>query len=128
MRYSKFKIEDDFIVIERVFSTDDVINLSFDTDIQIKTDNSGSHYFTYGALLYALPIKAKEIVGKHYKPNFTDFTYEPLSQTKYTFKNRQKTKYKNGKIETKFINQDTNKLEKVELIPIGKTILRQVTF
>lgn len=124
----KFKIIDGFIVIEREFSTNDVVNLSFETEIQVKTDKSGNHYFTYGALLYALPIESKVIFGKKYQDKFNDLTYEPLSQTKYTFKNGQKSKYKNGKIETKLINQNTNKLENVGLIPIGKTVLRQVTF
>jgi geranylgeranyl pyrophosphate synthase len=48
--------------------------------------------------------------------------------TNYVFKNGKLAQYKNCKIETKLINQSTNKLEKVELIPIGKTVLRQVTF
>lgn len=123
-----FKIENDFIVIERAFSANDSVHISFDAEVQINTDNAGSHCFTYGALLYALPINAKEITGKNYKLNFTDLTYEPLSLTKYTFKNDVTAKYNNGKIKTKLINQNTNKLEKVELIPIGKTVLRQVTF
>jgi hypothetical protein len=79
-------------------------------------------------LLFALPIKAKEIAGKNYNTNFTDFTYEPFSKTIYLFKNNEKSNYKNGIIETKLINQNTNKIEQVELIPIGKTVLRQVTF
>jgi DUF1680 family protein len=124
----KFEIINDFIVIEREFSSNDVVNISFETEIQVNKDKSGYHYFTYGALLYALPIEAKEIIGKKYNDDFCDLTYEPLSKTKLTFKNLQKTKYNNGKIETKLINQKSKKLEKVELIPIGKTVLRQVTF
>lgn len=124
----RYSIENDFIVIDRVFSANDVINLSFETEIQVKKDNIGSHYFTYGVLLFTLPIKAKEIVGKNYYAKFTDFTYEPLLKTKYLYKNNEKYTYKNGFIKTKLINQNTNKIEKVELIPIGKTILRQTTF
>lgn len=124
----KFEIVNDFIVINREFSTNDVVNLFFETEIQVKTDVSDSYYFTYGALLYALPFEAKEITGKKYKYNFNDLTYEPLSETKYSFKDGQRTKYKNEKIITKLINQSTEKLENVELIPIGKTVLRQVTF
>ncbi len=123
-----FRIENDFIVIDRVFSPNDYVNISFETNIQVNTDTIGSHFFTYGSLLYALPIKAKETKGKNYTTNFVDFTYEPLSTTKYTFKNNEKVTYKNGIIETHLFNQNTNKLEKVELIPIGKTVLRQVTF
>ncbi len=124
----KFRIENDFIVIERDFSPNDYVKISFETDIQINTDNTGSHYFTYGALLYASPINAKEITGKTYMENFIDFTYEPTSPERYSFKEGVKTKYEKGKIQTKLINQNTGKLEKVELIPIGKTVLRQVAF
>ena len=123
-----FKIENDFIVIEREFSSNDNIQISFDTEAQINIDNTGLHYFTYGALLFALPIKAKEITGKKYSGNFIDFTYEPISPERYSFKERVKTKYEMGKINTKLINQNTGKLENVVLIPIGKTVLRQVTF
>lgn len=122
------KIENDFIVIEREFSSNDNIQISFDTEVQIKTDNTGLHYFTYGALLFSLPIDAKEIKGKNYYLNFTDVNYEPLSQSRYIFQNSERTKFKNGIIETKLINQNTKKLDKVKLIPIGKTVLRQVTF
>ena len=123
-----YRIENDFIVIERAFSTNDVINLTFETDIQINEDNTGFHYVTYGALLFALPIRSKEIAGKNYNANFTDFTYEPLSSTKYSFIKNESIRFKNGIIETKLKNQSTNKTEKVQLIPIGKTVLRQVTF
>lgn len=123
-----YRVEEGFIVIERTFMANDSIHIYFDAEINVNTDNTGSRFFTYGALLFALPIKAKEIAGKNYKSNFTDFTYEPLSKTKYAFNDNEGTKYKNGIIETKLINQNTNKLETVELIPLGKTVLRQVTF
>jgi hypothetical protein len=38
------------------------------------------------------------------------------------------TKYSKGKIKTKLFNQGTGKFDKVELLPLGKTILRQTTF
>lgn len=124
----KYRIESGFIIIEREFSTDDSINFSFESEVQIKSDNAGAHYFTYGALLYALPIEAMEIEGKNYIKNLTDFTYKPVSPVKYSFKSCRKANYKNGKIQTKLTNQNTGKLEKVELIPLGKTILRQASF
>lgn len=123
-----YNIENDFVVIEREFMANDNVRIFFDTDVQINTDNGGSHYYTYGALLFALPIKAKEITGKTYMGDFVDFTYEPISPERYSFKERVKTKYEMGKINTKLINQDTGKLKKVVLIPIGKTVLRQITF
>ena len=124
----KFRMDNDFIVIEREFSANDMIHISFDAEVQMNMDKSGSHYFTYGALLYALPIKANEIEGKNYDSIFKDYTYEPVSFVKYSFENDVKTTYKKGKIQTKLLNLQTHKLEQVELIPIGQTILRQVTF
>jgi len=123
-----YRIENDFIVIERAFSENDIVHISFEAEVQIKTDNTGAQYYTYGALLYAIPINSLEIAGKNYYANFTDFTYEPVSPVKYLFKEGVKANYKNGKIQTKLINQNTGKLEKVELLPIGKTILRQASF
>lgn len=124
----KYRIENDFIVIERVFSKNDIVNISFDTEIYVKTDNNGAHYFTYGALLYALPINAKEIIGKNYKNNFTDITYKPTSITTYSINKNEKAILKNGKIQTTLINKKTGNSEIIRLIPLGKTILRQVTF
>lgn len=124
----KYRLENDFIIIERIFSENDSIDLSFDANVEIKTDNNGYQYFTYGALLYALPIESKEIAGKNYFSDFTDFTYEPLYKKEYRYKKGIKTKYENGKIKTKFVDRNTNKAAKVELVPLGETILRQVTF
>ena len=124
----KFRIENDFIVIERDFSPNDYVDISFETDIQIKTDNTGSHYFTYGALLYALPINAKEIAGKTYASEFIDFTYQPISTNRFSYQEGVKATFSDGRIITKLISQKTKQLEEVELLPIGKTILRQVTF
>lgn len=124
----KFIIQNEFIVIAREFSENDIVHISFEAEVQINTDNTGSHYYTYGALLYALPINSVEITGKNYYANFTDFTYQAVSPVKYLFKKGAKANYKNGKIKTKLMNQNTGKLEKVELLPIGKTILRQASF
>ena len=98
-----YNIENDFVVIEREFMANDNVRIFFDTDVQINTDNGGSHYYTYGALLFSFPIKAKEITGKTYMGNFIDFTYEPISPERYSFKERVKTKYEMGKINTKLI-------------------------
>jgi DUF1680 family protein len=124
----KFIIENGYIVITRGFAASDSVTISFEADVEVQTDNVGAHYFTYGALLFALPINSNEIIGKTYIGGFNDLLYEPTSNTIYSFKKGVKSSYKNGKIVTKLMNQHTGKLEKVELIPMGKTILRQVTF
>lgn len=124
----KYRLENDFIIIEREFSANDFINISFGAKVEIKTDNKGSYYFTYGALIFALPIETREIAGKNYFSNFTDFTYEPLSKGEFSYQKGINATYTNGGIITQLINNRTKKLEKVKLVPFGKTILRQVTF
>ena len=123
-----YVMHDEFMVIERRFSPGDEVQFSFETDIQIRTDNKNARYFTYGALVYALPIHADEIFGKTCVGNFKDITYKPLSSVRYAFRRKVKPVYKNGKIQASLISEHTGKPEKVELIPMGKTILRQVTF
>lgn len=123
-----YVMQDEFMVIERSFYPRDQVQFSFETDARIRTDNNNARYFTYGALVYALPIRADEIIGKTYVGNFRDITYKPVSSVRFAFKRKVKPVYKNGKIQTSLISDLTGKPEKVELIPMGKTILRQVTF
>lgn len=120
--------ENGFIVVKRTFLNNDNIQFSFSTDVQIKTDKSGHYYFTYGALLFAKAIEAKEIKGKVYVNYFHDLNYQPIDSTHYAFSKKYKPIYKNSGIKTKLLNKHTNKTEDVELIPFGKTILRQTTF
>jgi hypothetical protein len=101
---------------------------SFFRPSQLNADDKGEHYYTYGALLYAKPIEAREIPGKIYVLHFTDYTYQPLSTDRFTYQEGEEVTFSDGKVVTKLINQTTQKSEQVELIPIGKTILRQVTF
>lgn len=123
-----FSLEDNYIVIAREFSANDEVKITFETEVEVKTDRSGQRYFSYGTLLYAKPIEAKEIAGRLYANRFSDFTYQPVSLSKFSYKDGVKTRFVKGKIITKLFNPKTNKSEKVELVPFGKTILRQTTF
>jgi DUF1680 family protein len=121
-------LENDFIIIERTFAQNDEVAIAFEAEVQLKTDDKGERYYTYGALLFAKPIEAREISGKTYVRHFTDFTYQPISTDRFSYQEGLKATFSDGKVITKLINQKTKQLEQVELIPIGKTILRQVTF
>lgn len=124
----KYSIENDFMVINRTFTTSDEIQISFSAEVEVKMDSNGSHFFSYGTLLFAKPILAEEIAGSVYANGFTDFTYKPKDFCKYAFTKKHQSVYKNGIIKTQLINLEKNKKESVELIPFGKTILRQTTF
>jgi hypothetical protein len=123
-----FRTEKDFIVIEREFSTNDRVIISFETEIQIRQDSTGSHYFTHGTLLYALPLEATETKGRDYPENFFDYYYHPVSINKYSFLQHSVPEFVNGNIVTKLVNEKSGEVELKQLIPFGKTILRQCTF
>lgn len=124
----KYTIDNGFMVINRVFNKSDSVIFSFQTKVMVKKDNNQAHYFTYGALVFAKPIVAKAMQGKMYAPSFTDYTYQPLKFSKYLYHLDKKIFYKSGVIFTQLLNETTKKIENVQLIPIGKTILRQTTF
>jgi DUF1680 family protein len=124
----KYRIEDQYIVIERTFSTADKIDINFVANVEVKEDLNKEKYFTYGALMYAKPMAATEQKGKAYAVGFNDWMYAPTDTTRYTFIAAHKARYKNGKLYVRLQNQSNQQMEKLELIPFGKTILRQVSF
>lgn len=124
----KYIIEKDFIIIRRNFKQNDEVIIEFKTEVKINTDKNNQNYFSYGALVYALPIESNEIKGKIYKEGFEDYNYIAISNNRYCFLENQKASFKNGKINTILYNKNTQKKEKIALIPLAKTILRQVTF
>ena len=97
-------------------------------EVQIKEDLNHEQYFSYGALIYAKPIEAIEHTGKVYSAGFIDLTYSPADSGRYEFIANHRASFKDGKISLNLKNKTTLKPEKLELIPMGKTILRQVTF
>lgn len=124
----KYRVEDNLIVITRTFSQSDKVNLRFLTDVLVKEDLNHEKYFTYGALVFARSIPAKEIQGRVYAKGFTDLMYAPVDTIRYEYINDNKAQYRNGNIIAELKNRDTQETEKVSLIPFGKTILRQVSF
>ncbi|MCU0382747.1 MAG: glycoside hydrolase family 127 protein [Cyclobacteriaceae bacterium] len=84
--------------------------------------------FKHGVLVFALPINATEEKGQTYAQGYTDLYYQPLFKQNYSYAGNRKARFKNGRIQVKLLNEQTKKFEKVYLVPLSKTILRQVTF
>ncbi|MCB0570925.1 MAG: glycoside hydrolase family 127 protein [Phaeodactylibacter sp.] len=119
---------DGFLVFERRFDQHDRITLSYQAEVSIKTALNGEHYFSYGALIFARPIDAKEHFGRAYTEKFKDVYYEPLEKEVYLFTTDHGVTYVNGVLELRLINARTQEKEPLRLIPLGKTILRQAAF
>jgi DUF1680 family protein len=124
----KFSIEDDLIIIERIFKNHDEIRLEFGTGVIKHQDLNGEYYFTYGALLFAYPLPSREIKGRNYSETSSDYMYSPVEKPQYVLVKNPEAEYTDGKIRVRLKNKDTNRIVWVNLVPIGKTILRQVTF
>jgi len=123
-----YRLEGGYLVFDREFSKNYQIELEFKAEVQVKEDLNHEKYFSYGALIYAKPIEAIGHTGKVYASNFIDLTYSPADSGKYEFIANHRARFKDGKISVNLKNKATLKPEKLELIPMGKTILRQVTF
>jgi len=124
----KYRIEDGFLVFEREFAEDDQIELEFKAEIKVKEDLNHEKYFSYGALIYAKPIEATKHTGMVYAPGFIDLTYSPTDTSRYEFISAHHATFQDGKLRVNLKNKNTQKTEPNELIPLGKTILRQVSF
>ncbi|MEI6899659.1 MAG: beta-L-arabinofuranosidase domain-containing protein, partial [Bacteroidota bacterium] len=126
--FEKYHIENDLIVIDRPLKKEDRIDLEFSAEVVVKEGQNHEKYFTYGALVYARPINSTPQIGKEYAPGFNDWNYSSTDSVKYQFIDDHQAVYHDGKITVSLKNKTTGKIERVELVPFGKTILRQVGF
>jgi len=124
----KYHLENDFMVFERTFQTKDEIRINFRTVMKILTGANNEKYFSYGALIFAKPINAKAEKGRIYEKDFADLYYRPMDSVRFGFLENHNAKYMGGKLYVNLRNHSTGAIEKTELIPFGKTILRQVSF
>jgi DUF1680 family protein len=124
----EYTLENEFLVFDNKRDKEDTIQLEFKAEVQIKKDANKESYFTYGALFYAKSIESMEQKGKSYLTNFDDLFYIPKDKNSYQFIIDNEAKFNNGSIEIKAKNKSSNIIETINLIPFGKTILRQVSF
>jgi DUF1680 family protein len=123
-----YSIDNEFLVFKRKMGVVDKIQIEFLTEIHIKEDENKEKYFKYGALFYAKSFESIEQKGKSYLNNFDDLFYISKDKSSYEFIIDNQAKYENEKIEIKAKNKLNNQIETIQLVPFGKTILRQVSF
>lgn len=126
----EFKDEDGFIVIAKKWSGTQTVKVKFAPEVSTHDDVNGEKYFSYGALVLAHPIEAIEEKGKSFPiPGYYNYKYSPENLLVYQY-NKAGVASDLSKLsfKTLLLNSETKKLDSVELVPMGKTILRQVTF
>jgi DUF1680 family protein len=124
----KYRVADDYIIIERAFEKIDAIDLEFKTEVRIITDKKGEHYFANGSLFYAKAISSILSKGKQYRKGFVDLNYEALDKIRFEFVKNHEAIFENNSIKVNLKNLNSNTVESITLTPFGKTILRQTSF
>ncbi len=141
---SQVEISEDkeWIKLEKTWKTGDVIQLSFEAEVQEHQHLNGEYYISRGPLIYALPLKSEEKEIKTYPlKGFRDlhytlkdenpdaWRYQPETFKLFDFtasENNQKNYWNTLNIKGKLIKNTQEK--EIELIPMGNTLLRKITF
>ncbi|MFH0760249.1 MAG: beta-L-arabinofuranosidase domain-containing protein [Bacteroidota bacterium] len=129
---AEYREKNNYIRIRKAWKTGDEIILRFSPGISVNQDVKNENYFTYGPLVLAHPIDGKSITVKEFPlPGFRDLHVKPVTCSKYRYDPAGKIRIKDQQglvFEAVLINEKTGEPETVELVPMGRTILRQVTF
>lgn len=104
-----------------ILSSDSLIEFEFNANVEVHEDKNREKYFRSGALLFAFPIEAIEESGREYAHGFIDFTYRAKNTCIYEFYQNHNAVYHDGKITLNLKKAQSQKIEEVELVPIGKT-------
>jgi DUF1680 family protein len=125
-----YQLEDGFIVINQQWNGTQTIKVEFIPEVVVRQDINDENYFTYGALVLALPIESVEEKTKTFPvPGFYNLKYAPKNVVVYEYANEPvSVDHKTLRFKTSLLNPVSKQKESVELIPMGQTILRQVTF
>lgn len=115
------------ITAEEVWSGERRIEISFERKIITHTDRQGDIYFSYGATVLALPIDSTErVIKTHPVDGLFDTEYAPVGN--YDYSATGEIFEAGGKITAVLIDNQTGKVEQRELVAMGRTVLRRVTF
>jgi DUF1680 family protein len=129
------QIRDGFIHIHRTWQSGDRISLRFLTGVKTRVWRNSEVYFSRGPLVFALPLPGEARPGRSYPlPGFQDEYVDAASGYTPISANREQTfSLERGSFdpqhpwESLALSGDLSGRQ-VRLVPMGGTILRQVTF
>lgn len=124
-----------YLIFSKSWNEKDSFNLSFETEVTTHKVLSGDIYFQFGPLVLCREIKGMDSVTKKYTMDgFQEKVYRPLDTHSFLYHKAPVTLSKNNDLgypilfPTQMNQQPSGKTEPVFLVPMYKTILRQVTF
>ena len=108
------------------------LRLKMHLKVQLHQTHQGEQYFMYGPLVLAHAIEANQKVTKYYPvAGLKEMTYTPVVKSIYLYTGKPISKNENSNellFNTNMQDLETGKNMTLELMPMGKTILRQTTF
>jgi DUF1680 family protein len=125
-----FSEEDGFIVINKTWNGKQSVQITFFPEVIKHQDINNETYFTYGGIVLALPIADIETKTKSYPvEGFYDLSNSAKDLIVYKYIGEPVSQVPDKlKFKTVLFNPVSNQKQPVELVPMGNTILRQVTF
>ncbi|ULQ54741.1 beta-L-arabinofuranosidase domain-containing protein [Flavihumibacter fluvii] len=126
-----YKEENGFLIFRQLWGKQTSLRVSFHTEIVKKETSNNEVYFESGPFVLCHEIKAdQEITKKYSVPGLFESIYQPVQLKIYQYDKDQTlpevTHTNTFKIS--MINSSTGKKDEIKLVPMAKTILRQVTF
>lgn len=129
----------DYIYLTKEWRTGDVISIRFKNEIKVESFNEDEVYVQRGPLVYAYPIPSRKEVIKEYEGSyFEDYYLFPESDSYSTLginlnsliqeSSTDSYSHYNGRLPVAPILTVSEKGESFQLVPMGTTKLRRVTF
>lgn len=123
--------ENGFLVFRRVWGKKTLVNISFTSTIVKKETSNQEVYFENGPLVLCHPIEATETITKKFPiAQLHESVYTPTQLNIYQYNKQFQLPIADQahRYTMTLINSATGKKETIYLVPMAKTILRQVTF
>lgn len=128
---------EDYIILTKEWRSGDKVSIEFQTEPLAKKDLNDETYFTYGPLVFAMPLESEAIVSKTFPlEGFRDLKYKVAKADEYHIRNIEKLAVEHKESENIWesvqmkviVDLDNGSQKTLYLNPMGGTVLRKVTF
>ncbi len=142
IKNASIQLDNGYYKIEKEWKADETFTITFQNKIEQKTANNGEKYLQRGPLVFAYGIPHREEIIKSYSderfrdyycfPTNDDYKHlEFVEESDFNFESQSTPGTFYGHeifMEGSMYDNKQHKNVKVRLIPLGKTVLRKVTF
>ena len=131
----QFSVEGDFYRINKQWNNGDLLSVEFEYEVEAKRLDNGEVYFQRGPLVYALEIPhRRENIKRYEVEGFHDYYCHAMNDEFRDLEWGGADMSINDDVEKglhltgSLVDKETKEEKAVELIPMGETVLRRVTF